>query len=486
MAEKRYGQQTPTISIIEEYKDTRGQEAIDLYNESGEKVIEWQEIQIMDILALDDDGLFAHQKYGYSVPRRNGKGEILIIRELWGIVYNHEKILHTAHRTNTSTAAAFRLAKKLKDIGWVEVQRPKVDEVYENGFSFSKQKGLESIKLLDGSDAVVNFRTRSNAGGLGEGYDVLIIDEAQEYTNDQESTLKYTVSASGNPQTLLCGTPPTNISVGTVFKDFRNDILSKMTPGYGWAEWSIETYTKEIENEDVWYMTNPSLGYHLTVRNVRMELSSDETKILDFNIQRLGLWYVANQNSVISEGEWNAIKVDKPPEITGKLCAGIKFGRDGVNVALSIAAHTTDGSIFFEGIGCRPIRSGSTWIVEFLKNADVVAVTVDGINGQTMLLNAIEESGIKAQKIFPEVKEVVDAHTMFEVGLEDKTIKHNGQKALTYVATNCDHRNIGTGGGRGFKSIKEDADISLLESAILAIWTRATVKDQKRRQRVIF
>ena len=41
----------------------------------------------------------------------------------------------------------------------------------------TKQFGLERIEWLSG-DGVINFRTRSSKGGLGEGYDLLIIDEA--------------------------------------------------------------------------------------------------------------------------------------------------------------------------------------------------------------------------------------------------------------------------------------------------------------------
>lgn len=60
---------------------------------------------------------------------------------------------------------------------------------------------------------------------MGEGYDVLVIDEAQEYTIDQESALKYVISASSNPQTIMLGTPPTAISHGTVFQKMRDKVL---------------------------------------------------------------------------------------------------------------------------------------------------------------------------------------------------------------------------------------------------------------------
>ena len=34
-------------------------------------------------MAVDSDGLWIHQKFGYSVPRRNGKSEIAFARCIW-------------------------------------------------------------------------------------------------------------------------------------------------------------------------------------------------------------------------------------------------------------------------------------------------------------------------------------------------------------------------------------------------------------------
>lgn len=53
----------------------------------------------------------------------------------------------------------------------------------------------------------------------------LVIDEAQEYTKAQQTALNYVVSSSKNPQTLMCGTPPTAVSAGDVFRDFRDKTL---------------------------------------------------------------------------------------------------------------------------------------------------------------------------------------------------------------------------------------------------------------------
>ena len=130
MAEQRKGRQTPTQSVVLPYYVTKGQEAIDLYNMSGRTAQEWQELLLSDILSVNDEGLWVHTKFGYSVPRRNGKNEIAAIRELYGLV-SGEKILHTAHRTTTSSSASKRLANILNGIGYTEIARPKQGEKFE-------------------------------------------------------------------------------------------------------------------------------------------------------------------------------------------------------------------------------------------------------------------------------------------------------------------------------------------------------------------
>lgn len=78
----KIGRQTPTNSYIIPYKSMLGNEAIELYNNTTRNAMEWQEIQMMDIMAVDKDGQWIHIKYGYSIPRCNGKSEILVMREM--------------------------------------------------------------------------------------------------------------------------------------------------------------------------------------------------------------------------------------------------------------------------------------------------------------------------------------------------------------------------------------------------------------------
>lgn len=466
MDEKRTGRQTPTTAVILPYTDSLGAEAVEIYNKSGRSVMPWQELLIEDIMAQNSEKLWVHMKFGWSIPRRNGKSEVLIIRSVYALK-NGEKVLYTAHRTTTSHNAWEKIVERLTKAGFVEGE----------DFKTTKQMGLKHIEWLDG-EGVINFRTRSSKGGLGEGYDLLIIDEAQEYTGDQESALKYVVTDSKNPQTLMCGTPPTAVSSGTVFLSLRRDILGGNSEDSGWAEWSVQTLS-DTHDPNLWYETNPSLGFILSERTIRSELGKDT---VDDNIQRLGLWLQYNQKSAISREEWEQCAVDEPPELPQKkrLFFGVKYAKSTANVSLAVAVKTTDGKIFVESIDCRPARDGNNWIIAYLLGNSAEKVVIDGAGNQTILVDDMKNAGVKCRAILPKVPEVIEANALFERKLFEGSICHKNQPSLAQAAANCEHRAIGSGGGFGYTSILEGADISLLESVSLAHWICANSKEKKK------
>lgn len=460
MTEEHIGRQTPTLCAVLPYKKTRGAEAVELYNQTGRKAREWQEILLYDIMAENEEGLWVHTRYGYEVPRRNGKGEVLTMRELWGLK-NGEKIMHTAHRSSTSHNAWERLYELVKRAG-LEIT------------SEYRAMGKEHIFIKDGGK--IEFRTRTSKGGLGEGYDLLIIDEAQEYQTDHETALKYMVTDSKKPQTIMCGTPPTAVSTGTVFPKYRQQTIQGKNNDAGWAEWSVE---QEMDPYDVdaWYETNPSLGLQLKERDIRNEYTGD---IVDFNIQRLGLWISYNQASAISRTEWRRLQADEDLAISGKLYVGVKYGIDAKRMAASIAVNAGGGRIFVETLFCQEMKKGNQRLLDFLRTADIGKVVVDGKAGQDLLAEEMKKEKLK-KPLLPKVAEIIVANTIFEQAVEKETIVHNGQPSLEEVAANCEKRTIAST-GFGYRSLKPDMEIAILDSVILAHWAANEFKDRKKQE----
>ena len=460
----KVGNQVPTLSFIIPYQRSYGDEAAQLYDLSGNECQKWQALLLNDIMAVNDEGLWTHTKFGYSVPRRNGKTEVLTQRELWGL-FNGEHILHTAHLTDTAHIAWERLKIRLEEIG-VE---PK---------STYKAYGKERIEMNNG--AVIDFRTRTSSGALGSGYDLLVIDEAQEYTQAQQTALNYVVSSSKNPQTIMCGTPPTAVSGGDVFRTYRDKTLSGDTINGGWAEWSVDHKT-DVHDVESWYMTSPSLGTILTERIVQDEINGDD---IDFNIQRLGLWIKYNQQSAIGAPSWDVLKVETLPKFKGSVFAGVKFGRDGQNVCLSVAIRTDDDRIFVEAIDCRDQRDGNEWIINFLMKCGAKAVLVDGASGTQTFENDCKNQKLKIVKVAT-TKEVIQGSSDFETLISNKLICHSGQPGLRQSVTNCQHRAIGSGGGYGYKTLDDAIEVALVESVVLATLACTSFKETKK-QRVSY
>lgn len=107
--------------------------------------------------------------------------------------------------------------------------------------------------------------------------------------------------------TIMCGTPPTMVSTGTVFEAYRKDCLKGNKRYSGWAEWSVPEMVK-INDVSSWYISNPSMGFHLNERKIEAELGEDE---IDHNIQRLGYWPSLTKKSVISEKNGQNSKLSK-------------------------------------------------------------------------------------------------------------------------------------------------------------------------------
>lgn len=480
----RIDNQNPSFTNVTLTKSTKslGPKAVKLYSSTGQKQLTWQQRQVTAIMSVTSSGEWQFSKYCIALSRRNGKGEVLAAREMYGLIYLNEKICHTAHRTTTSHDAFNRLYTLLKKAGYQEHSKKK-KEMPEKSFYASKQYGLEHIEISGGG--IIDFRTRTNNGGLGEGFDLLVIDEAQEYTSKQESALLYTVSASKNPQTIFVGTPPTVTSEGDVFPRIRGKVLAGKALDTGWAEWSTPEMIEgdALNDPALWKRYNPSYGKIIKERNIRNELTGDD---LDFNIQRLGFWCLFNQKSEISEADWDALKAPSLPKLKDKRYIGIKFAKDGVNAAMTIAAKTEDGRIFVEAIDCVPIRAGNGWMFEYLYNPKVEKVVIDGASGQQLLADQMKDHGIKKEPVLPKVGEVISANAMFEQAVFQKDIVHMGQQSLRDIVTNCGKRLIGTQGGFGYKSLVDSYDISIMDSMILAFWICNITKESRPKQSISY
>ncbi len=309
----------------------------------------WQETILEASLGERGDGLWAAKRVGVSVPRQNGKSQLMVARILAGVLlFEERKIVVSAHQADTARESFNKLIEILEadGNGWL------MDRVRPNGIMNAINR--EAVRFRNG--ATVQFKARTGAGGRGFSSDCLMLDEAQRLKRSAWVSINSTMSAMPNPQVWLLGTPPTPEDEGEVFGSVRDAAVKGASDSAAWAEWSADPASPEYQDayddlaakkwspavEYVCWSANPAWNQRINQEVVQGELetySADE-----FGLDRLGIW--ASDNGArhdISQKAWEDTAVDVKPD-GGAPGYAVAFSADGMRVSLAGGVPVGDGA----------------------------------------------------------------------------------------------------------------------------------------------
>lgn len=466
-----YGRQSPTFRHVPYYAASDGDKATRLLKAAGLALLPWQAAVLDDWLAFGGSG-FASGTCGLSVPRQNGKSAVVVGRMAWGMVAYGEWVIYTAHLQKTATET-FEAVRALFDSAAL---KPYVSEV-------KTALGREEIRLKNGGR--IKFLARTRNGGRGQHGDLLVFDEGQAVDDDMQASFLPSISASQRPQTIYTGTPPDEMGAGRVFRHLREDAHDGK-PNIAWAEWACGEYKPAAFGDvSLWANTNPSFGHLIrqaTVENEYAQMAPDK-----FARERLGWWSRETQaDRPIDAAAWERCEVDRAP--SGLLCYGVKFAPDGSTVSLSVAVKPEQGAAFVEGIENRSMSAGTAWLVDWLisRRDKPAQIVIDGRSGAQPLVDKLLERGMPAKAIIvPRTADTIAAMAAFKVAVDEGTVTHTAQPAMTAAVTLTTRRKIGNDGGWGFQST-EQGDATLAESAALAFWAVMTTKRKPGRKAMVW
>lgn len=483
----RVGRQEPTYSWCDSYNRTQGRLAASLSDSYGLSPHPWQRTILDDWLALDDDGHLKNSLCLLPVARQNGKTGVCDPRETWGMVGRGERILHTAQEYQTAKLAFDRLRAKFGDRrNDPNAQYPELNAMVDR---YTVSAGQMVLDLVNG--AHIEFRTRGSNSDMGRGgtFDLVVIDEAQSYTDAQDAALSPLNSAAptGSPQTILMGTvpDPTSMQKGEKFAAIRASMHEDPYVGGCIHEWSADEVGDPLD-VGRWYEYNPSLGYQLLepalMKDART-MSADT-----FAREHLGWWPPTIATSTpISERDWAKCKVDDP-ERGGIVCYAVKFSPDGSQGALAACHRGERGKPFVYIVDVHSLSHGIGWFVDTLRRVseEAALIVIDGPSSAQNLVDRLLAEGVyKTMLCRPRATDMVTACTTLANAVREGRVTHYGQPALDASATKSRRREISTGGGWGFKSTDE-ADATLVEAAALAHWGATTTKRDPRRKAVVW
>lgn len=466
----RVGNQNPTYRHTTKYKTTEGAFAIELSESYALKCHQWQELVLNDWLATDKNGKLLNTFCVLEVPRQNGKTGVSDPRETWGLIGRGESILHTAQEFQTAKKAFDRLRKKFgtkKNDPYAKY--PELNALVDH---YTISAGQMVLDLTNGGH--IEFRTRGNNSDMGRGgtFDLVVVDEAQAYTEEQDASLSplNSASPSGSPQTILMGTPPKIGDKGIVFLRSIESMHQNPKKGDCIHEWSVSEIG-DVHDVERWYQTNPSLGYQLLLE----ALEKDASKMAEDVFAREHLGFLIKreklQNYAIDHSAW-AKCMSNEPKPEGKTAYGVKFSTDGSTVCLCgcVIGDITRISL----IDIKPTGHGIRWLADWLNERydKASCVVIDGKNGVDVLVERITDTWkVKGSVIRPSAKDVIASTGMLTNAINEQAITwFAGQEILNDSALTSIKRPIAGGWGFGGEnSIPIDA-------CALAFWGAKTCK----------
>lgn len=479
----RYGSQEPTFSHIGEYHHTFGSHAVSMFNRWGVRFYPCQEQELDLFLARDRHNRFACRSICITKPRQNGKSFGVRFYAIECAAVEGKHVLFTAHRGKTVRKMfKFIRAFVLNTPDLAEKLLPGADGIY-------KAAGSEGVYFANGG--MIEFATRTDGGGRGETYDVIIFDEAQELTDEQYDAVVPTTIASdtGDPQKIYLGTPPGPKCQGTVFRGLYDKAHGPNPEGVWWLEWAV-TEVPDMSDAlavlELAYMTNPAMGYRIR-EDVMLDVIRTATSPDGFAREFLGWWVstVKNANSVISEAEWNACRI-KHPRRDGPVAYAVRFSPDGKTGTMAACNKPIDGKPFVYVVRSRSLNHGLEWFVDTLteNHKKAVAIVLDGPSAKTLYERLVANHVPKKMLVLPSARDALSAYTGLVHAVREKSVTHFGQPALDQSATGSEKRPIGKSGAWGFQST-EQVDASLVESCCWALWGVQTSKRKPGRKAVV-
>jgi len=470
----------PRVHWVPEPDDSLADQAIEFARQIGLTLDPEQELVLAGMVGLRDDGRWQTREVGIHMPRQNGKGEILLARELFGLFELGERlVIHTAHEFKTSAEHFQRLEAVVRDNDELHAlvkRRPSGQVV---GYRYSH--GEESITLQDGRR--VEFKTRTKSGMRGfAGVDLLVLDEAMIISEAAHSSSLPIIRASKaerGPQLVYAGSAVDQEmhDHGVVWTRVRERGIAGDDESLAYFEWSLDfEHPDDVPDEvtddpDAWRRVN----FALERGRVSEEHMAWERRALSdrgFKVELLGVGDPpatdGSADVLISQEQW-ADLADQTSVLLDPIV--LAFDVSPEHHASIVAAGRSDrGHWLVELIHS---RKGTGWLGERLeelyRSHEIALVVCDGFGPAAAIANRIDTAGITATRM--DSGDYGKACGFFVDAVNEQTLRHGSQEELDAAIRGAKARPLVD--RWAWSRTKSTVNISPLVAATLALWSAA-------------
>lgn len=465
----------PTTLIRPPESSNASPEVIALAASAGLILDPWQALALDAMLGETEDGNWAATQAGLIVARQNGKGSIIEVRELAGLLLFGETIIHTAHLTRTSSDAFERLVRLMD-----------TPDIMRHVLQVRRANGEQAVKMRSGAECKFIARTPSSGRGLHA--DLLIYDEAFLIPQPHLASLQATLSARGPGEmegvAWFTSSPPIYeyLEGSQAIRGLRRTALSDRPGPTAWVEYGCELGC-DLDDEDNWRRANPSPRISVgAIRNERA-IMSDES----FSVERLGVWLPEPSDpsaSVFTADAWaSCLELDARND--GPVTFGLEVTPDRDSAEI-VVVGTWDGRPFAE-MADPSERLGTGWVVdrliELTTNHDYTAVAIDARSAAGSFIAPLEEAGVRVEvyntrNIINAAGRLFDAVNAADIA---KRLAHRGDPRLGSAVLAANRRVIGDAWAFGRRSSSSSIiAVVALSLALLAHETPVEVEAPPR------
>lgn len=411
------------------------------------------------------DRTWAAKRVGVSVPRQNGKSQLLVSRALAGaLLFGEKKIVVSAHQQDTARESFAKLMEIIEDDANTSL-RGRVKSVMN-------ALNRESVKFTNG--ATIQFKARSGAAGKGFSSDCLLLDEAQILGSRAWTSINSTMSAMRNPQVWLLGTPPQEEDDSYTFEMVRNSAISGNSTAAAWCEWSADPAASDYDpaSELTRWSANPAWNTRINHEVVQGEF---ETYSADrFAQDRLGVWRNDQAQRVIPMDLWAARKVSAEGVPDGDPAAfGLDMSHDRVvSVGVCVGEHVEVAALDKVSDTLGAVE----WLIE--RAGKKIPVVVDGQSPAASMVAALRNAGV--QVVVTSAADMAKACGAFYDAVLEERLTHFDQAPLNAALMGARKRPIGAAGGWGWDRKDYSINLAPLVSVTLARFGATSATSTKK------
>lgn len=446
-------QQPRVLALPQGAVSSAGSEAVELASVCGVTLDPWQQFVLEHALGERVDGSWAAAEAALIVARQNGKNGVLEPRELFGLVILGEWIIHTSHLFTTTKESYARLMALVE-----------ADPDVKNCLTYSVASPASGYEMRFRSGGRIRFIARSRTSGRGLTGDLLVIDEAQDLSDDALGALLPTISARPGSQTWYQGSAPGPTSV--VWHRVRQRGRAGGDVRLAYFEFSADPQA-DLDDRDAWAQANPALGVRITEEAIEAERGAMSDEM--FARERLSISPdIVEAGGVIPAEHWDKVCGDV------HLGTDVKFGIDCNPERTKAAIAVADGT----SVELVEHRSGLGWVIERVRQlhekwGGVAAVDASGPAGS--LIPDLEAAGVPVEQIH--AGDFAKACGLFFDRVVEHTVAIRSHSALTQAAMGASTRPAGD--AWRWDRRDETVDISPLCAATVALWVTAGVSKKK-------